>query len=96
MSIKCRFIKQPKSGDEKPGDMFYVKYVNREEPHLIVILPNGAQFDLTHAGDKSHKIHWEVSGEPPNMTVEPSILMEEHWKYGSWHGWLKEGVLIDA
>jgi len=95
VEIKCRLIEYKEGVKLKPGDMFYQKYVNLEEEHLIVILPNGANFDLTHSGDKTHKIHWDITGEPPNITVNPSILMYENGLYEEWHGWLKNGILID-
>jgi hypothetical protein len=96
MEIKCRLIKHKEGVNLQPGDMFYQKYVNRKEEHLIVILPNGANFDITHAGDQTHKIHWDVTGEPPEITVSPSILMYANGLHDEWHGWLENGVLRDA
>lgn len=34
---------------------------------------------------------WTVTGEPPLITVEPSINV-----IGIWHGWLRNGVLTGA
>lgn len=96
MPIKCRLI-NPKEGKKlQPGDMYYQEYTNRDEPHLLVVLPNGANFDLTHSGDKTHKIHWDVTGEPPEITVFPSILMYENGLHDEWHGWLENGILRKA
>lgn len=33
---------------------------------------------------------WQTSGEPPNITVNPSINVE-----GVWHGWIQGGVISD-
>ncbi len=32
---------------------------------------------------------WDVTGEPPNITVSPSINV-----IGIWHGWIRDGVLV--
>lgn len=53
------------------------------------------------ASDPPHEL-WEVSGEPPNLTVTPSIdllrfVMKdgEHVRDGSyWHGFITDGHLI--
>jgi hypothetical protein len=34
---------------------------------------------------------WEVTGEPPNITVRPSINV-----MGDWHGWITDGELVPA
>lgn len=96
MPIKCRLIDRSEVEKLQPGDMFYQKYVNREKEHLIVILPNGTNFDLTKAGDVKEKVHWDVSGEAPNITVNPSILVDNNGLHEEWHGWLKEGILSEA
>lgn len=33
---------------------------------------------------------WDVNGEPPNVTVSPSINL-----LGVWHGWIRNGVITD-
>ena len=89
--IKCKLIERKEGVKLRPGDMFYKKNDNGE-PHLIVILPNRAHFNLTTA-----KRLWDVSGKAPEITVNPSIQYNgESGLYKSWHGWLKDGVFTDA
>lgn len=59
--------------------------------HLFVKTPGGiwdtdcgAQLNLTGDG-------WERFGDAPNVTANPSILIP-----GKYHGWLRNGRLIDA
>jgi hypothetical protein len=53
------------------------------------------------AADPPHEM-WEVTGEPPNITVHPSIDVMAYDKTtnerdGSyWHGWIKDGVMSPA
>lgn len=68
-------------------------------PPIIVMLPMRAhdgeivawpwcvdtkQSDDPHGG-------WAVTGEPPNITVSPSINA-----IGAYHGWLTDGVISDG
>ena len=58
-------------------------------PPLQVVLPGQNWFDIdSRAGGTDHG--WTVTGEPPNLTVSPSIN-----SIGSYHGWLRGGVLSD-
>jgi hypothetical protein len=95
MPIKCKLVNKGPADKVYPGDMFYIQYTNKKEPHLIVILPNGGEFDLTHAADTSKPVFWEVTGEAPNITVSPSIDRPDGWLGLGWHGYLKDGVLSD-
>jgi hypothetical protein len=36
---------------------------------------------------------WQVSGEPPKLTVHPSINAGDGPGPGNWHGWIKDGVM---
>jgi len=56
---------------------------------LCVRLPGGAIFHPQMPPD-GEAAGWEISGEPPRITVRPSI----NW-VGRYHGWLTDGVLSD-
>lgn len=89
--IKCRLVENKDPLKLQPGDMFYFL------DHLIVILPNGGWFDLNWAAEVGDGAGtWEVTGEPPNITVKPSINSLPSLCRPGWHGWLKNGGFIDA
>lgn len=89
--IKCRLIELEEGIKLELGDMFY-KENDAGETLLIVILPNRAHFNLTTA-----KRLWDITGEPPKITVNPSIQYNGESKlYEPWHGFLKNGVFVDA
>lgn len=81
------------SGLEKapPGAMFYSDWRSRKGPDghcLSVMTPDGI---WTIDGCSSDgKYPWTRTGVPPNITVTPSIQMSKY------HGWLKNGELVDA
>lgn len=59
-----------------------------KRPPIFVVLPSGDWFcpdQKTSSGSD-----WTVTGEPPQITVSPSINA-----IGSFHGWLRDGVLSD-
>lgn len=65
-------------------------YANR--PPLCVQIP-GVPSDWTFYVDSKSSdgvSGWAVTGEPPNITVSPSIHA-----FGVYHGWLQNGVLSD-
>ena len=58
----------------------------------LIVLPNGAGIwnttDLSAIrGSKELGPMWGVTGEPPNITVTPSI------DAGEWHGFINDGVM---
>jgi hypothetical protein len=63
-------------------------------PHLLVKTPGG-EWDID--SKSSNGEGWQRTGEPPNVTANPSIGAgkgpDGGWKY---HGWLRNGVLVDA
>lgn len=65
-----------------------------KRPPLVVRLPNGGEFciDSRPTGGGSG---WDVMGEPPNITVHPSIVYNKHLPGRGYHGWLQNGVLSD-
>ncbi len=59
-------------------------------PPLYVCLPSGAYFCVDRKDDAAGDAGWTVTGDPPRITVRPSI---NHM--GCYHGWLTDGVLSD-
>ena len=59
-----------------------------------IVLPNGRVWRTTDpASDPPHQM-WDVSGEPPALTVSPSI--NDSSPRGGWHGWITSGELVGA
>jgi hypothetical protein len=75
-------------------DWLSAKYWALPEPRrapLVVVLPGGAWHCLDQQQMRDGNFcepGWDVSGEPPDMTVSPSINVG-----GGWHGFLQGGVL---
>jgi len=59
-------------------------------PHLIVNTPGG-HWDID--SKSSNGDGWERSGEAPNVTARPSILIYNADGSERYHGWLTDGVL---
>ena len=58
-----------------------------------IVLPNGTVWYTTDIASGTHE-RWEITGEPPNITVTPSI--DDRWPGNPWHGWIRNGELVDA
>lgn len=64
---------------------------------IYVMLPNGVAVcvDWHYWGrglDNPGKDGWTVTGDPPNLTVSPSLNINPD-SPGGWHGFLRDGVL---
>jgi len=59
--------------------------VEKERPHLWVKLPGGLDFDLD--GRSSGGGGWKRRGNPPDVTVTPSIAVP------GYHGWVTGGYV---
>ena len=62
-------------------------------PHLQVKCPDACWWDIdSPASTNYHEggSGWSRSGEPPNVTANPSI------QTGSYHGWLRNGTLVEC
>lgn len=60
---------------------------------LVVMMPNGSDFCIDSAfwnQQDGYRGGWKVSGTAPQMTLEPSINI-----VGSYHGYLRDGVISD-
>jgi hypothetical protein len=61
----------------------------RPFPHLAVMTPAGlACLDCPESDPPYGK--WTRTGEPPNVTVTPSLNINHE----EWHGWLTNGQLL--
>lgn len=82
--------------DGKPCDYLTDEYIRdhmSKRPPIAVRLPSGDSFvvDSRCTVDGVFQDHgWTVTGEPPNITVTPSINM-----VNTYHGFLTNGVLSD-
>ena len=90
-----RIIEDPgplHSGKVQPGDMWRDPdggWAGGES--WRVILPNGTCWGTNFTASDGGK--WATTGEPPEITVTPSI-----WDHAGpeWHGWIRGGQFIDA
>lgn len=81
-----------------PGAMWYApwygKYMGPDGQTLIVKTPAGnwlVDYPSSSGG------HWTRTGTPPNITANPSIGFHRlNGKGFEYHGWLKEGQLIEC
>lgn len=62
------------------------------QPHLIVKTPAG-DWDVDGRSSNNDGMGWTWTGEPPNVTANPSIGIGNPFRY---HGWLRDGQLVDA
>lgn len=105
-TITCRMIDFAEDPDyvPVPGDMWfetgeeygyhvsanYLRDSAAKRKPLWVCLSGLVWFPIdsapTNGGDG-----WTVTGDPPAITVSPSINV-----VGIWHGWLRNGVLTEA
>lgn len=57
----------------------------------IIALPDGGEWITTQKASGGG--FWTVTGTPPDITVSPSIW---HNAPTGWHGWIRDGKLVDA
>lgn len=58
-----------------------------------IVLPNGTIWYTTERAGASGN-RWTVTGEPPNITVTPSI--DDRDPNRPWHGWIRDGEFVTA
>lgn len=78
-----------------PGTMiradWYDDYAGKPGKSWLVALPDGGDWITTQQATGGG--YWDVTGEPPLITVSPSIW---HNSPNGWHGWIRNGVLEAA
>lgn len=57
----------------------------------VIALPDGGEWLTTQRASGGE--YWTVTGTPPNITAHPSIW---HNSPHGWHGWVKNGALVNA
>jgi hypothetical protein len=73
---------------------YYKEHNQQTRQALFIQLPDGVWcMDGLASGDPTKK-GWTVTGEPPNITVAPSINSNRGNRKG-YHGFLQNGVLTD-
>lgn len=78
----------------RPGDFFWK--VKDGKRSLVVALPcQGGDYGLWVHWSIDHKNHcnasWSWDGNEASPTLTPSL----HW-VGAWHGWVRNGELVEA
>ncbi|MGA9860062.1 MAG: hypothetical protein WBQ18_19510 [Solirubrobacteraceae bacterium] len=77
-----------------PGTMYRDPKQDRDGREAwVVVLPNGHRWATTEKASGSDDLFgWEVSGEPPRITVTPSI--NDQWPGNPWHGHITNGEFV--
>lgn len=89
------------SWDGIPGAVMRTTWrdVDGRPPAWHVCLPNQAWWNTNDRsapaqGETAFGPYWTVTGEPPNITVSPSI--DDQSPSRPWHGWIRAGALESA
>lgn len=64
----------------------------RPMPHLAVVTPAGLV--CLDCPSRAVGTYWTRTGEPPNVTVTPSLNVSPELGDGGWHGFLTDGALV--
>lgn len=78
----------------EPGDMFrWPPFDKAGREAWCIVLPNeaGLWWTTYEADDGSGM--WDVTGEPPRITVAPSIDSVGNGP-GHWHGYITDGIMV--
>lgn len=80
--------------DAPPGAMYDASWYPEKGPDgiaLCVCLPPGGGDDYWHVdGPSRNGGGWTRQGKPPRVTAQPSILTPRY------HGWLRDGYLVEC
>lgn len=106
MSTQLHVVERPRDEDgtpddwwglaDDPGAMWRVPEWDKDGRECWAIaLPNraGIWWTTYRAGDNTNGPLWDVTGEPPNITVKPSINAGENDTPHGWHGFITDGVM---
>lgn len=86
----------PAYGGAPPGAMWDADWLGRNEymrsrsPDGIILVVRTPDGDWEVDGKASNGPGWTRTGVPPKVTATPSILFPKY------HGWLRDGFLVDA
>lgn len=95
-----RFAWGTGSWDGPPGAMIRAAWRDDTPdngcPAYIVFLPNGSMWctrERSSGPDHLLGPQWSIAGTAPRITVSPSI---DDRSSQPWHGWVRDGMLVDA
>lgn len=75
------------------SDRYFREWADKRPP-MQVHMPGGANFLIdsrpTSGGTPGDAEGWVVTGEPPSVTLSPSVNI-----LGIYHGWIQNGVITD-
>jgi hypothetical protein len=80
--------------DAPPGSMWYADWSSHKGPDgrcLMMKLPGGFDWMIDGPSGNGNHSPWTRTGAPPMVTANPSILVTGHY-----HGWLRDGYLIEC
>jgi hypothetical protein len=80
--------------DARPGAMWDAwwlgpEFRGRDGFHLAVMTPGGSWY--VDGRSPMTRLHWARIGQPPRVSVQPSIFIP-----GRYHGWLDDGFLFEC
>ena len=84
----------PEHTAEEMLSNYYKEHNQPNRLPLLVQLPDGAWCMDGIASKDPSKKGWTVTGEPPNITVSPSINSSPGYPDG-YHGFLQNGIISD-
>jgi len=94
-AIACFVVDSVTDAWGNPGAMAWAHHqhrphdvVRRPMPHLMVCTPAGLV--CIDCPESDSPAMWERAGEPPLITVTPSLNVNNE----EWHGWLTNGQLV--
>ena len=99
MSVRLHIIESPGKSfrwtfKHDPGAMWRNPDLDPDGREAwVIVLPNKAGVWWTTELAKGTERMWDVTGEPPNITVSPSINAGDGPGPGNWHGWIKDGEM---
>lgn len=70
---------------------WYDEFAQRPGESWLVALPDGGEWITTQQAAGGG--YWTVTGTPPRITASPSIF---HNAPTGWHGWIRDGELVNA
>lgn len=75
------------------SDRYFREWADKRPPFQVQ-MPGGAAFLIdsrpTCGGHPDNAEGWQVTGEPPAITLSPSVNL-----VGIYHGWIQNGVITD-
>lgn len=94
MVLVPRWEKNGADGRPRPGDFFYE--IEDGKRNIVIAMPcKGGDYGIYIAWSIGHKnacnAQWSWDGNEDVPTMNPSL----HW-VGAWHGFVKNGELVEA